>query len=319
MRPEKANLRSRTTLKPGIKSLIIKRAIENPTLDRTILAQEIINEIIRAHEKPPTLETTISYISKARSKYSKDNPWNMAALNIEPIIPDAVPWLMATQSQMKECLSKPLTIREAKWFSRLFGFRNTMRAVEEIENNSEIKQYFLRNVIAEWSHIYAYREKIDIIANVKEPDYSELDHSLLSLNYKTIYEHSDKLLESKMFDFVNSAIFEKVTKEGLNKWGHKYLAPHNLEQIRFIELRFMGHSLGEPDLEPNSLSLYNKILAITGNDELGYFEKLIKLSYLNRIEFFKGFRQLCKNNTDELKNKDLSECISNALDSMMDR
>ncbi len=172
MTAKKINARPQK-LKPSVKSLIAKRAIENPNYDRRLLALELIKEIKKAGEIQPTEDTLIKYISEARSKYTIDKAWNTSVLNSEPISPDALPWLIGVQVHLKSYCSKPLTIREAKWFNRLSGFRYTFPvSLESLGISDRTKDAFLSLVIATWAQIYAYREKIDTIARIKEPDYS---------------------------------------------------------------------------------------------------------------------------------------------------
>jgi len=122
----------------------------------------------------------------------------------------------------------------------------------------------------------------------------------------TIYKYGDVFLTEKVREYFTAAKPEELTGEKLESWGKKYSLPHNIEQTRFIESRYLGHSLGEPDLEPDSYKLYQQILAEVGNDELGYFEKYNKLSYMDRIEFFKAVRQVCKEKkTEQIKREDL--------------
>jgi len=225
-----------------------------------------------------------------------DSNWSMACMNTVPIDPDALPWLIATQLNLRQYLARPLTVREAVWFGRLYGFRNAIKVTREIEeqNNADLERFYIRNVITEWSHLYAYREKIDELAAIGEPDYSDLDYSLANQDFITIYRYGDVFLTDKVKEFFLADQLEDLTKETLESWGKKYGLPHNIKQTRFIESRYLGHSLGEPNLESDSYKLYQQILAEIGNDELEYFEKYKKLSYMDRIEFFKAVRQVCK-------------------------
>lgn len=296
-------------LTPKVKRLIAQTAVSNPTYDRTLLARQLIADIEKAGEVAPTEDTCIKYISDARSKYTIDNPWNTATLNIEPISPDTIPWLITAQLRMKEYYSKPLTIREAKWYNRLLGFQHYIKASEDIESDIEIKRYFVCNVITEWSHIYAYREKIDDIAEIKQPNYSDFDYYLATLDYKAIYDYGDKFTVDNMVSFTNKP--DSITKDSLIRWANKIFRPSFFELLRFIESRYLGHSLGEPDFDTSDL--YHRILALIGSENALYFDKISKLSYTERIDFFKSLREVCKDTPEEVKNANLNELLSMAL------
>ena len=83
------------------------------------------------------------------------------------------------QYNFKKYLARPLSIREVKWFARLFGFRTYFKPLQEIEDDPDLKFMFISNVLASWAQVYAEREKVDTIAGIEEPDYSDLDIAIV--------------------------------------------------------------------------------------------------------------------------------------------
>lgn len=305
MTPRKDNARPKA-MKPSIKSLIAKRAIENPTLDRTILANQIIDEINNMGEIPPTIDTTIHYISDFRGKLTEDKPWNTATLKEEPISYEALPWLMAIQEWRKEYISKPLTIREAKWFNRLFGFKaifNPFARFPELKtsDNPSLINTWTYNLIATFAQFYARKEKIDTIAGIKEPDYSDLDDNITKGNFQAIFKASEKALYQAMHEIAALPNDTPGMKAKLEKFSHNWLQPATTDNIYYYESAWLTHILGEPDMSLASRGLYVHTLKTISLDP-NINEWTLKLpTYDKRMKFFLGIRVWCKNNPDELK------------------
>jgi len=97
-------------------------ALEFRNMKRTELAEKIQNEV-RWPGKPPEIEVLERKISRYRKQaidYPEDEPWSMATIDKYPIPPQAIPAVLAC---WKRCVQNDtaLTIREAKWISRLYG------------------------------------------------------------------------------------------------------------------------------------------------------------------------------------------------------
>lgn len=329
MTPPKKNARPKA-LKPSVRSLIAKRAIENPTYDRTLLAKDLIKEIRELRETAPTEDTLIKYISDARGRYSEDKPWNTALLNIEPIIPEALPWLMVIQENRKGWLSKILTQREAKWFNRLSGYKNLFSTPVLIDTGIEspdlnlVVHTYQSAVVATWAQIYAYRERIDAIAGIKEPDFSDLDSYLAKDTFDDFIESEMKQL-SVDFDLVLKIIEMEAnpSKRMITKLEHR-IESGVLSFIRDEEIVYLNHSLGTPDMPPESILLYFQIMLpdfiadrVRGlmyhplNDpqlNVNYMvlpKPLIKiraeLTYMQRMNYFVDLRHWCKEHPEVLK------------------
>ena len=125
-----------------------------------------------------------------------DKPWNTASLNDALINAEILPWIVSVQFNRRQFLSKPLTIREVKWFTRLFGFRINIKPLPEIESNVGPRSFFISNTLATWSQIYADRERIDFIAGIQGQDYSDLDIAVVDNNIRLAVKYIDE----KMFD-----------------------------------------------------------------------------------------------------------------------
>jgi hypothetical protein len=298
MTSKKKNARPKA-LKPSVRSLIAKRAIENPTYDRTFLANDLIKEIENAGDIAPTIETLKVYISSARSKYTEDKPWNTATLSSEPVNPEVVLWLIMLQQDRKSQYSKPLTIREGKWINRLSGFKIASGFdLSSVGIDEKSMGIFIWRFIATFAQIYAYREQIDTIAGIKEPDYSDLDNQIITGDIKSIFLYS--------LDWYIKGISNLVPKESTNKDKTKtdykridkiFVKPSIIEKIRFAEIHYLGHSLGEPDISENSMITYhNTLITLIIKDS---WDKVFKaLPYSSKIRFLTSLRKYFKDNPD---------------------
>jgi hypothetical protein len=91
-------------------------------MKRTKLAEKIQAEVPWPG-KPPTIEVLERKISRYRKQvidYPEDKPWSMATLDKYSIPPEAIPAVLACWKQRVRSRSI-LTIREAKWVSRLYA------------------------------------------------------------------------------------------------------------------------------------------------------------------------------------------------------
>jgi hypothetical protein len=96
--------------------------LEFRNMKRTKLAEKIQDEV-RWPGKPPEIEVLERKISRYRKQaidYPEDEPWSMATLDKHPISPEAIPAVLACWKQLAQS-DTLLTIREAKWVSRLYA------------------------------------------------------------------------------------------------------------------------------------------------------------------------------------------------------
>ncbi len=233
-------------------------------------------------------------LNKKINNLPNDKPWNTFILNTEPVNPDALPWLLGIQQRLKHYFAKPMTIREAKWFNRLFGFRNTIKTKDaELANN----ELFISNVIFTWAQIYAYREKIDFVAGIKEPDYADLDEAITNLDFEAIYKRNDYYLFKDIEATIDSIEANPDKEKAYLDRAKNTLTLLSIDLIRHIEIKYLNHSLGEPDISRDSISLYQRLLP--GLDD--YFGQIEALDYMKRLDLFVGLRDLCKNNAENIR------------------
>jgi len=215
--------------------------------------------------------------NNARVQNSVDKPWNTASLGNEPIDTEIIPWIVGAQFNRRQFLSKPLTRREVKWFTRLFGFRINIKPPPEVENNPNLESFFISNALATWSQIYADREKIDAIAGIQNPDYSDLDIAMVGNNIELSVTHND----------------ERMQDRTLRVRASEAEIPER-EYIVWYESDYLHHSLGEPEMSHQSCHAYNIMMAYA---TVHYDDKLRVIPYLQKINFFIFMRQFCRDRT----------------------
>jgi len=241
----------------------------------------------------------------ARVQNPADKPWNTALLESEMLDPELIPWVINAQANLKKYLSKPLIIREVKWFARLFGFRTHFKPLPEIENDHDLKFLFLTNALASWAQVYAEREKVDSIAGIEEPDYSDLDLAIVDNDFSQIREYSDEKLSDRVHDMLGKK--RELTENQWSKIQEEWTLPSLRHNVLILESRILHHSLGDPDMSPEYLRAYHNLLL---RYDYGRYEEDYGATYEKRIETFLGFRKQVKDTKEdeiELINSMLSE------------
>ncbi len=231
-----------------------------------------------------------------------DKPWSTATLDNEPISPEAIPMLLFTQHLLKEYLSKPLTIRETKWLSRfngIYGRGNTLLPLEDVDENT--KRTVKALIIVTWAKIYAHREKIDAIAGIKEPDYSDFDDAIASNDLDKVFDDNTKQFRARFIaiDKQTGTFEERQTRVG--KEINKLFQLHpNTEAIMIAEYHRLGFSLGTPDMPDEATYLYLKMLAKNANDKQ-LLADIDKLTLLECINLMVELRLFCKENYQQYR------------------
>lgn len=267
---------------------------------RILGLDESANPSLRSYE-----ELCRATRKNSRVQNPDDKPWNTALLNSEMVDPELIPWVINAQANLRKYLSKPLTIREVKWFAKLFGFRSHFKPITETEKDADLKFLFLTNALASWAQVYAEREKVDSIASIEEPDYSDLDIAIVDNDFSQIREYSDE----KLSDQVHSILGKKrgLTESQWAKIQEAWTLPSLKHNILILESRILRHSLGDPDMSPEYLRAYHNLLF---RYDYGRYEEDYGATYEKRIETFLGFRkQIIDTKEDEIKsiNSVLSE------------
>ena len=242
--------------------------------------------------------TAISFWNKEYESNKKilgtDRAWTTAELTKDPLNASVVRWMIALQSYRKLCYSKPLIIREAKWFSHLSGLRSTFSSdLSNLGVSSESRDVFITHVLACWAQIYAYRQEIDILAGIENPDFSDLDDKLAKLDLNSIYEDNNKLMLDEMDKIVNR---QEVSKKDIEDFDERYLRPSLIDNIRFQEMDILGHNLGDPDMSRESVGIYSTVLTWILRDNPPFFKSVLKLPYQKRTNFLISFRRWVKDN-----------------------
>jgi hypothetical protein len=132
----------RAKITPKGRELIILRSLEDPRIPRTILAEQLQRELEASGEDVPQVEVLERHISKHRNHATdnpQDKPWTTATLDKYPISPEVIPFLVNTGLD----LPRPITIRYAKWASRLY-------AVTRDDEKS----------LADFADVYQWKERI---------------------------------------------------------------------------------------------------------------------------------------------------------------
>lgn len=222
----------------------------------------------------------------ARVQNPDDKPWNTALLDREMLDPEMIPWVINSQSNLKKYLSKPLTIREVKWFVRLFGFRAHFKPIPETEKDPDLKSLFLTNALASWAQVYGEREKVDSIAGIEEPDCSDLDIAIVDNDFSQIREYSDEKLSDQVHDMLGKK--RELPESQWAKIQEGWTLPSLRHNILTLESRILRHSLGDPHMSPEYLRAYHNLLF---RYDYGRYEQDYGATYEKRIEMFLGFRQ----------------------------
>jgi len=286
------------SLSPEVRSLIVSRAVSERDNTREQLAESLIAQIEGQGYTAPTFETTIKYISRARSAGddSLDKPWSTVTLGREMIDAEVIPWLIGAQVHRKQFLSRPLTIREARWFNRLFGLRNNIALLPDMASNPKLELFYKSNMLSTWSEIYAYREKIDSIAGIKDPDFSDLDAAVLQQSSQSMDEYSAEIMRDQVFH-INQTL--TLANHHEPSWD-ELLSP--LIQIRYWEMRSIYHSLGEPAMSSEAVDTYLfalKVITSTSPLDRDFVARIQELDYGKKINFFISVRQQYQTGIDD--------------------
>jgi len=249
-----------------------------------------------------------TYWKPNKDKIGIEKVWNTAALKDESISHESIPWLIGLQIQRSLYHSKPMTIRQAKWFDRLSGFRQYLESgdpltsftakadsynapffdipwkvslsTKEIPNNERPR--FIAQVIATWAQIYAHREYIDTMSGIKNPDYSDLDASIAKNKIGAIYSYNVQQYLTRMLD--------KTPSQATYSEKQRLNLLNNVDHITFQETTLLGHALGDPEMKDRSIELYSYALwQILVRPKL--IDRISKLAYIKKIRYFVHIRE----------------------------
>ena len=188
--------------------------------------------------------------------------------------------------------------------------------IERIWSSAELNRENIDSVIATWAEIYAYREKIDTLAGIKNPDFTDLDSNIANADFKAIYQYNENYLYDAMGKIANR---DDVVKKDLEVFDNQYLLPSLIDQIRFQEIEILVHSLGEPDMSHKSIRLYSTILAWILLDNPQFFKDLMKLPYVKRRNLLTSIREWVKDNPDINDDNIIALKVNELFDSVWEK
>jgi len=170
-----------------VRRLIISQAAHDArNMPRWLLAARLKEMIEKLGYEPPTDETLVKMISKARNKQPREieKPWSIGACSYYNIPHDMVPLLIKMQKLMAEYgddkdVPRVLTIREARWMARLYRVAEPLiRDLPDAEENGLLWLDFIASS-------YVKRERVSEQMNEQYPDTADLDR---------LYFYSDDFL-----------------------------------------------------------------------------------------------------------------------------
>jgi hypothetical protein len=117
--------RKRAKITAEGRAIIMTRALVYPRMPRAALAGQLEDELAKKGQDVPEREVLERMISRYRN-HATDNPqeqpWNLATLDQYPIPPEALPSVIRVWVDLWNMSdSHLLTIREAKWVSRIYA------------------------------------------------------------------------------------------------------------------------------------------------------------------------------------------------------
>lgn len=132
-----------------------------------------------------------------------DNLWHLGTLEIYPLPSEALPYVMMVQKYAEQYPDplwkqpqKPVTIRQAKWISRLYVFQPNFL------KHKEDKRLKLISALYAWSKAYATQEIICKLLEMPIPDTTNFDKAFMNgesspitVNGQWVLFHKDKTFE----------------------------------------------------------------------------------------------------------------------------
>lgn len=154
----------------------------------------------------------------AVSQSGLDMPWHLGTLEKHPLSPEAVPYILLVQNFAEKYPDPhfkkpqaPVTIRQAKWISRLCAI------VGDIHKLKDKKRMSAAAYLYDWSKTYATHEIICKLSDPNAPvDTSELDKALPN-SYAVVVGMQYVIFNTKD----NSFFVDPKTAKQLEKDGEK--------------------------------------------------------------------------------------------------
>jgi len=221
-----------------VRQLIISQAIhDSKTMPRRALAVRLQELIERMGEPPPTEDTLVKMISEARNKQPSEleKPWCIGACTYYNIPTDVIPVLIKIQKLKAEYgneeeMSKVLTLREARWISRLYHVAKPLISeLPDVEENDILWLDFIASS-------YVQRERVSEQMNEQYPDTTDLDklyfYSEDLLNDDVLISWWDALLPDHRQAIIDALEEERtVTHKDIERHKKRPLSPEETKMI----------------------------------------------------------------------------------------
>jgi len=177
--------------------------IVHPDLNATEVRVQLI--ALLGNEKTPGISSVQKEWARLRFEYEKhkhlDIPWHLGLMTTNNIPSEALPYIFMVQNHA-DTHSKPFTLRQAIWVSRLYGIIN-VKSKKDFKKLIKSIAYYLY----EWSNAYATRERVcELSPNSNIVDTSHLDKMLrsggdfITVEKTTIAHYPDGSIEIDTID-----------------------------------------------------------------------------------------------------------------------
>jgi len=189
---------------PPMRRELLRKYSEN--LKRQGLANgDILRELDRADKKLfPGVDSIRRFLHDLNPKLKEpkeiDNPWHLGLSGKYDMSPEAITYILKVQDWVSEQANiHPITIREARWISRLY---------DVIKNNISHWHKPLERALWKASVIYAAYEMIYEMSNIgADVDTRDLDKHLMKgeseFTLETVYKNTeiDKAIEAALYQY----------------------------------------------------------------------------------------------------------------------
>ena len=221
-----------------VRRLIISQAAHDArNMPRWLLAARLKEMIEKLGFDPPTDETLVKMISKARNKQPREieKPWSIGACSYYNIPHDMVPLLIKMQKLMAENgddkdVPKVLTIREARWMARLYPVAEPL--IRDLPNAEENGLLWLDFIASS----YVKRERVSEQMNEQYPDTADLDrlyfYSDDFLNDDVLISWWDALLPDRKQAIIDTLEEQRAeTHRDIERFKKQPLSPEETQMI----------------------------------------------------------------------------------------
>lgn len=241
-----------------------------------------------------TYQNIKSEISPNLDDAALDRPWDMGSLNDNPIPLESIAILLSLQNSKRSEGQLMITVREAKWLSRLYSLG------QFVGTGSDRLQSV--NTMVTWAQAYALREKVCKVVGI-DCDTSDLDQNLSG--------DFNLALEKWEWRILVNAIEGHLIKDEQTLRTTVY----TLETM-LLEIEFLRYSLGKPDLDLDSWDIYVQILHCLPDSVKS---TLRAVTPEQAKQFFISLREWVKQNPEWVKQHPRADELSDHIRESMEK